>query len=72
MMHGFPGGLDSKKKKKNLPAMQETLVQPLGWKDSLEREWPTTPIFLPGESKDREAWWATVCAVSKSQTRLSD
>ena len=71
MMHGFPGGLDSKKKK-NLPAMQETLVQPLGWKDPLEREWPTTPIFLPGESTDREAWWATVCAVSKSQTRLSD
>ena len=23
-------------------------------------------------SMDREAWWATVCAVTKSQTRLSD
>ena len=67
MMHGFLGGLDSKKKK-NLPAMQETLVQLLGWEDPLEREWPTTPTFLPGESTDREAWWATVCGVSKSQT----
>ena len=24
---------------KNLPAMQETRVRPLGWEDPLEREW---------------------------------
>ena len=33
---------------KNLPAMQETLVQSLGlipWR----REWQPTPLFLPGE-----------------------
>jgi len=34
MMHGFPGGSDSKK---NLPAMQKTLVQSLGWEDPLEK-----------------------------------
>ena len=34
---------------KNLPAMQETRVQSLGWEDPLEREWQLTPVFLPGE-----------------------
>ena len=29
----------------NLPAMQQTLVQYLGWEDHLEKE-----VFLPGES----------------------
>ena len=32
----FPGGLDDKKKK-NLPAMQETSVGSLGWEDPLEK-----------------------------------
>ena len=32
----------------NLPAMQETLVQFLGWENSLEKGWPTTPVFLGG------------------------
>ena len=36
---------------KNLPAMQETLVQFLGWEDPLEgRLWQPTPVFLLGES----------------------
>ena len=34
---------------RNLPAMQENLVQFLGWEDPLEKEWPPTPIFWPGE-----------------------
>ena len=34
---------------KNLPAMQETRVQPLGWEDPQRREWQPTPAFLPGE-----------------------
>jgi len=34
---------------KNLPAMQETWVQFLGWEDLLEREWLPTPVFLPRE-----------------------
>ena len=34
---------------KNLPVMQETWVQSLGWEDSLEKEWQSSPVFLPGE-----------------------
>ena len=34
---------------KNLPAMQETLVQPLGLEVPLGRKWLPTPVFLPGE-----------------------
>ena len=35
---------------KNLPAMQETQVQSLGWEDPLENGMATTPVFLPGQS----------------------
>ena len=34
---------------KNLPAMQETLVQSLGQEDPLEKKWQPIPVFLPGE-----------------------
>ena len=34
---------------KNLPALQETWVWFLGWKEPLEREWLPTPVFLTGE-----------------------
>ena len=30
---------------KNLPVMQETLVEKIPWK----RKWQPTPVFLPGE-----------------------
>ena len=35
---------------KDLPAMQETQVQSLGWEDLLEKAWQSTSVFLPGES----------------------
>ena len=38
---------------KNLPVKretQETRVQSLGWKDPLEKEMASTPVFLPGKS----------------------
>ena len=38
---------------KNLPAMQETWVQYLGWADPLEKEMATTPIFLLGKSHEQ-------------------
>ena len=41
---GFPGGSDGK----NLPAMQETWVQSLGWEDPLEN----TPVSWPRDSMD--------------------
>ena len=34
------------------------------------RAWQPTPVFLPGESHGRGAWWAIVHRVAKSQTRL--
>ena len=55
--------------------MQETLemrVGSLGQKDPLEKEKQPTPVFLPGESVDRGAWWATVYGITKSQTSLRD
>ena len=34
---------------KNLPAMQETWVQSLGWENPLEKGKATTPVFWPAE-----------------------
>ena len=49
---------------------QETRVQPLHWKDSLEEGTATHSIFLAGESHGGRAWWATVHRVTYSQIRL--
>ena len=35
------------------------------------RKWQPTPVFLPGESQGRGAWWAAVCGVAQSRTRLT-
>ena len=32
------------------------------------RAWQPTPVFLPGKSNDRGAWWAIVHGVTQSQT----
>ena len=34
------------------------------------RKWQPAPVFLPGESQGREAWWAAVYGVAQSRTRL--
>ena len=34
------------------------------------RKWQPTPVFLPGESQGRGAWWASVYGVTQSRTRL--
>ena len=34
------------------------------------RKWQLTPVFLPGESQERGAWWAAVYGVTQSRTRL--
>ena len=34
------------------------------------RTWQPTPVFLPGNPRDGEAWWAAVYGVAQSQTRL--
>ena len=34
------------------------------------RKWQSTPVFLPGESQGRGAWWAAVYGVAQSWTQL--
>ena len=34
------------------------------------RKWQPTPVFLPGESQGRGAWWASVYGIVQSQTQL--
>ena len=58
---------------KSLPAMQETRVQSLDWKDPLEKGIATHSSILCLENPmDRGAWQATVHGVAKSRTQLSD
>ena len=60
-------------KVKNLPAMQETRVQSLGWEDPLKKEMATHSSILARRIPiEREAWPAIVHRVTKSQTQLSD
>ena len=58
---------------KNLPTMQETYVQSLGWEDPQEEGLAIHSSILSWRiPMDRGAWWATVYGVTKSRTRLSD
>ena len=58
---------------KNLPAMWETWVRSLGWKDPLVEGMATHSSILAGRIHvDRGPWRATVPGVTKSQTRLSN
>ena len=54
---------------KNLPAMRETWVRSLGWKDGRSPgEGNSNPLqysYLEN-SMDREAWWATVHGIAKN------
>ena len=61
-----------KKKKKNLPAMQETRTQCLGRKDPLEKGSYLLQYSCLENPMDRGAWWATVHGVAKSWTQLSN
>ena len=53
---------------KNPPAMWEIWVRSLGWEDPLEEVMTHTRILALRIPLDREAWWATVHRVAKSQT----
>ena len=58
---------------KNLPVMQETQVQSLGWEDPLEKGNGNPLQYSCLENPmDRGAWQATVYGVTKSRTRLKD
>ena len=52
---------------KNPPTMQETLVQSLGWEDTLEKGMVSPLQYSYLENlMDRGAWWATVHEVTES------
>ena len=58
---------------KNLPAMQVTWVQSLGWQDSLQEGMATYSSILAWRiPMDRGAWRAAAHEVTKSQTQLSN
>ena len=58
---------------KNLPVMPETQVQSLGQEDPPGEGHGNPPQYSCLEnSRDREAWQATVRGVAKSWTQLSD
>ena len=58
---------------KNLPAMQETQLQSLGWEDSLEKEMAIHSSILAWRiPMDRGTWQAIVHGVTKSRTQQSD
>ena len=54
---------------KNLPAMQETWVQSLGWEDPLEKRKDTTPVLWPGEFRGLYSPWD--CKESDMTERLT-
>ena len=58
---------------KNLPAVQETWVQSLGWEDPLEKgKTPHSSVLAWRIPLDGGSWQATVHRVTESQTRVSD
>ena len=57
---------------KNLPAVQETWVQSLGWEDPLEKGIAIHPSTLAGEFHGQKSLRTTVHGVTKSRTGLRD
>ena len=54
---------------KNLPAMQETWVQSLGWEDPLEKEMATYSSSLPGESHGQRSLVGYVRSLESQRVR---
>ena len=65
---GFPGGSDSKD---SACQCRRHGFDPWVGKILWRRKWQNTLVFLPENSMDRGAWWATVHGIPKSQTQLS-
>ena len=67
---GFPGGTSGYEPTRQCRRPKTQGFCPWVGKTPWRRAWQPTPVFLPGESRDRGAWWATVHGVTESQTRL--
>jgi len=57
---------------KNLLQCERPRFDPWVGKILWRREGLPIPVFLPGESQPRGAWWATVYGVTNSWTQLSN
>ena len=57
---------------KNLPTMQETWIQSLGWEDPLDKGMAIHSSMLAWRIPYRGASWAIVHRAANSQTQLSD
>ena len=68
---GFPGGSAGKEPVCQYRRCKRCKFNPWVGKISWRRKWLPTPVFLPGKSHDRGAWWATVYGVAKSWTQPS-
>ena len=62
--------LPSGSAEKNLPSMQETQIQSLGWEDPLEEGMATDSGILAWRITERGAWKATVHSMAKSQIQV--
>ena len=52
---------------------QPLMLKKLNLKGSMKtwrRKWQPTPVFLPGESQGRGAWWSAIDGVPQSRTQL--
>ena len=67
-MEEEPGGLQSMGSRRvgHHWATSLSLFTFMHWR----RKWQPTPVFLPGEFQERGAWWAALCGVTHSRTRL--
>ena len=63
-VRGFPIGTAGKESTCNASDVGD-IVQSLSQEDPRRRKWKPTPVFLPGKSRDRGAWRATIHEVTK-------
>ena len=69
---GFPGDASGKEPTCQCRPNMRRRFDPWVGKVLWRRAWQPIPLFLPGGSYGRGAWWATVHGVAKSRTRQSD
>ena len=75
VINAIPSGLDAflvAQMVKNLPAMQETWIQSLGWEDPLEKRMLTHSCILAWRIPWTEEPGRLQSIASQSQTQLSD
>ena len=63
---GCPGGSDGEESTCPWTRHKRRWFDPWVRKIPWRRVWQLTPVFLPGESTDREAWWVSIHGVTKS------